>query len=468
MKSIFKTFFRGGTKSRNGNNDSGPTRSSSASYPSGIASGSRREQWKRASSAHTNRSSPNDTHAPREKYTANGQTEEKQQSKRQSATQSKKTSSHGNNFQKNPTSERAKASGRARQDPRAKAKTDDDEISKAARAAWVKGDADREELRLFLSHCCLGHKFLSFLDWGVESIGFLADEGIVSDKVLEDVFALNVLERAVVRSQLRQRAQAEARRQDEEAEAKRSKQESKKKSMPDSHGQQGMFEGERGAKQKQNALATLGLPSSASDLEAKKAFRSLILKWHPDKQKNVSASADLDNGKSAEMFLKVHQAYEVYRAVIAVESKAVSEAQAEAAAASESARKAEDIVRALFAAQRRVEAEARQKEALRKQAKEQTASEAEAKAAAEESAAWEPEARRKRTEGMAGSQAKYLAEAIARRADQEVFRRLEATTMHENPLGLWIGYRDGGDSELNLVTYEPRYEPEAGNASGVW
>ena len=103
-----------------------------------------------------------------------------------------------------------------------------------------------------------------------------------------------------------------------------------------------------------------------------------------------------------------------------MESKAVSEAQAEAAAASESARKAEDIVRALFAAQRRVEAEAREKEALRKQAKEQTASEAEVKAAAEESAAWEPEARRKRTEGMAESQAKYLAEAIARRADQEV------------------------------------------------
>jgi DnaJ-class molecular chaperone len=37
---------------------------------------------------------------------------------------------------------------------------------------------------------------------------------------------------------------------------------------------------------KKDYYATLGISSSASDSEIKKAFRGLAMKWHPDKNPN--------------------------------------------------------------------------------------------------------------------------------------------------------------------------------------
>ncbi|KAK9664656.1 hypothetical protein RND81_14G058900 [Saponaria officinalis] len=53
---------------------------------------------------------------------------------------------------------------------------------------------------------------------------------------------------------------------------------------------------------KQNHYAVLGVPTSASSADIKKAFRLLARKWHPDVSKDTQA---------AEMFKNIHMAYQV-------------------------------------------------------------------------------------------------------------------------------------------------------------
>lgn len=52
------------------------------------------------------------------------------------------------------------------------------------------------------------------------------------------------------------------------------------------------------------ARGVLGVSSGASAAEVKKAYRALVVKWHPDKNRGSEERA-------AEVFKKVQKAYEV-------------------------------------------------------------------------------------------------------------------------------------------------------------